>query len=197
MIGYIRISDFYESTPEAFRNALAALKAKGIAGLIIDVRNNGSRNYDAAAEVLDMLVPLATEGTGAIAAAIHADWEKIKVYSSDAASVNLPMAVLMNDRTAAAGELMAIDLKDFSHAMLVGEKTAGNAGVQQVFPLEDGSALILTVAKIHPYISDCFDDTGITPDIEIVFPAAQKDALDSLPLQDDAQFQAAVSALKG
>lgn len=195
VVGYIRISAFYDDTPAAFTTALTALNSKGIASLIVDVRNTSGTNYDAAAKVIDMLVPLATEGTGAIATAINASGEKIKVYSADAAAVHLPMAVLMNDRTGAAGELLAADLRDFHHAVLVGEKTAGNAGVQEVFPLEDGSALILTVAKIYPYISESFDDTGISPDIEIVFPPAQKDALDALSLQEDAQYLAAVSAL--
>lgn len=194
-IGYIRISAFYDNSSRAFSNALAGLGAQGVNKLILDVRNNSSTNYDAAAEIIDMLVPIATEGTRAIATAKNAAGETVKSYASDTASISLPVAVLVNDRTQGAAELLSADLRDFLNAAIVGERTAGNAGLQQTYLLADGSALILTVAKIYPYITDCYDNTGIVPDVELLLPDFQKDALESLPLSEDAQYNAAVAAL--
>ena len=194
-VGFVRISAFYDSTPKAFQDALAWLGAQGVGKLIIDVRNNSSTNYDAAAQVIDALVPMATEGTRAIATAKDVEDKTVKAYSSDTNSIGIPVAVLVNDRTQGASELLSADLRDFLKATVVGERTAGNAGYQQVFMLEDGSALILTVAKIYPYITDCYDGTGITPDIELLLPDFQKDALENLSLQEDAQYNAAVAAL--
>ena len=194
-IGYIRISAFYDNSPRAFENALSGLGAQGVNKLIIDVRNNSSTNYDAAAEIIDMLVPIATEGTRSIATAKNAAGETVKTYASDTASISLPVAVLVNDRTQGAAELLSADLRDFLNAAIVGERTAGNAGLQQTYLLADGSALILTVAKIYPYITDCYDNTGIVPDVELLLPDFQKDALATLPLSEDAQYNAAVAAL--
>ena len=194
-VGLIRISAFYAGSAKEFRSALSSLGSQGVTRLVIDVRNNSSTNYDAAAEIIDMLVPLATEGTQAIAVAKNAAGEIVKTFTSDTASIGLPVAVLVNDRTQGAAELLSADLRDFLKATVVGERTAGNAGLQKTYLLEDGSALILTVAKIYPYITDCYDDTGITPDIELLLPDYQKDALASLPLAEDAQYNAAVAAL--
>ena len=194
-IGFIRISAFYDNTPKEFMDALAGLGSQNVSKLIIDVRNNSSTNYDAAAQVIDAMVPMATEGTRAIATAKDADGKTVKAYTSDTSSISLPIAVLVNDRTQGAAELLSADLRDFLKATVVGERTAGNAGYQQVFLLENGSALILTVAKIYPYITDCYDDTGIVPDVELLLPDFQKDALESLSLNEDAQYNAAAAAL--
>ena len=194
-VGLIRISAFYKNSAAEFRAALRELGAQGVNKLIIDVRNNSSTNYDAAAEIIDILVPLPTEGTRAVATAKNASGETVKTYTSDTESISLPVAVLVNDRTQGAAELLSADLRDFLKATIVGEHTAGNAGLQQTFLLEDGSSLILTVAKIYPYISESYDDIGITPDVELLLPDYQKDALQSLPLTEDAQYNAAVAAL--
>ena len=194
-VGYLRISAFYDSTVNDFRQALASLTSQGVTKIVFDVRNNSSTNYDAAAKVIDMLVPIATEGTRAIATAVNADGRTVRTFSSDTESISLPVAVLINDRTEGAAELFAADLRDFLKAPIVGERSVGNAGLQQTFLLEDGSALILTVAKINPYITACYDDTGITPDVELLLPDYQKDALDTLSSAEDAQYNAAVAAL--
>jgi carboxyl-terminal processing protease len=195
-IGYIRIADLYDNTAEEFSKAISSLSSQGMIKLIVDVRNNKSTNYDVAADIIDIMAGLATEGRGAIAKVVNDQGTVLKAYSSDTNSLTIKCAVLMNDRTEAAAELIAVDLREFLHASLVGERTAGNAGVQKTFILEDGSALILTVAKIYPYITETYDDTGIEPDIELVLPAFQKDTLDTLAKENDAQYNAAVSALE-
>lgn len=193
-VGYIRISAFYDATEEDFRHALQSLTGAGVSKLILDVRNNASTNYDAAAKIIDMLVPIATEGSRAIATAVDANGDTVKVYSSNAESFSIPIAVLINDRTDGAAELVAADLRDFLNAKLIGETTAGNAGMQKEFLLEDGSALILTVAKIKPCVTESYDGTGITPDTEIFLPDFQKDAIETLEHAEDAQYKAALSS---
>ena len=79
---------------------------------------------------------------------------------------------------------------------LIGETTAGNAGMQKEFLLEDGSALILTVAKIKPCVTESYDGTGITPDTEIFLPDFQKDAIETLDHAEDAQYKAALSSFE-
>ena len=77
------------------------------------------------------------------------------------------MAVLINAETECCGELFACDLRDFGVASLIGEKTAGNASVQESFALSDGGGVILTVAKVKPYITETFENVGLQPNLAV------------------------------
>lgn len=162
--GYIKISDFINSTPDEFRNAYDTLKNNSVSSLIIDVRNTDSINIKAAAEIIDMIVPLATEGTQSIATAVDRDGKNIEIFSADSDSVNIPVSVIVNEKTCGAGELLACDIRDFGKGTITGKTTAGNGTYQKVFELNDGGAVILTVAKLLPYSGNSFDGTGVTPD---------------------------------
>lgn len=192
-IGYIKLTEFYENTAQVFSEAIASLDESGVTGIIIDVRNNSSNNLEYAARVIDVIVPLATEGTGELATAKNAAGEIIDVYSADSASVNIPIAVLINDRTEGAAELLACDLRDFGKARLYGEKTAGHGTIQNVFRLDDGGAVLLTVAKVYPYISDCYDGVGVEPDENVKMSYTDKNRLASLDKNDDVQYKAALN----
>lgn len=192
-IGYISLTSFFDNTSELFAQAVSEMTAQGISGIIIDVRNNSSFDFQSAAKVIDTIVPLATEGTGEIATAKNAKGETVEIYSSDSDSIALPIAVLINDRTEGAGELLACDLRDFGKAKLFGEKTAGHGTLQKAFPLTDGGAVVLSVAKIYPYISDCFDGIGVEPNEVIQMSEIDKNRLSSLDKNSDLQYKAALA----
>lgn len=193
-IGYIRLSSFYSNTYDAFAEALDKFIDKGAEGIILDVRDNSSTDIETAVKIIDRIVPLATEGTGAIATARNSKGEDITIYPSDSESLYLPAVVLVNGATEGAAELLACDLRDFGKARIVGEQTAGNGTAQKMFMLDGGGAVVLSVAKIYPYISDCFDGTGIAPDDKVSYTPA--DGEYSLPPADeDAQFQTAYAFL--
>lgn len=194
-VGYIRLTAFYENTAESFSEAISYFNENGVTGIIIDVRNNVSDNLEYAVDVIDIIVPLATDGVGALAVAKNSNGDTVEIYSSDASSISLPIAVLMNDRTEGAAELLACDLRDFGKARLIGETTAGHGTMQKIFRLDDGGAVLLTVAKIYPYISDCYDDVGVLPDEIILTTENIKNQLAVLPQTDDVQYQAAYSYL--
>lgn len=188
--GYIRISDFTDTTPDEFKNACDALQNDAVTGIVIDVRDTDSINIQSAAELIDQIVPLATEGTQAIATAVDKNGKNAKVFSADANSIDLPFSVLVNESTAGAGELLACDLRDFGKATIVGKTTAGNGTYQQIFELTDGGALVLTTAKLLPYTSDSFDTIGVIPDYE-VDPASQTPE----DLNGDPQFMQAYASV--
>ena len=194
-IGYIRITNFYDNTYDLFCAATDALIADGVTGLIIDVRSNYSTNVDAAVKIIDRIVPLASQESGALATAKNSDNEIIQIYSSDAQSMSLPIAVLINDRTEGAAELLACDLRDFGKGYLIGETTVGHGTLQKLFRLDDGGAVSLTVAKIYPYSNDSYDGIGVKPDEIITMTDIQKNSLDSLEFSEDGQYQAAYSYL--
>ena len=196
-IGYIRISSFNDNTNEKFREELASLIEEGIKGLIIDVRNNNGTDIYSAVKITDRIVPLASDGTGAVATAKNSRGDVIEIFPADSESLNIPIAVLINDRTAGAAELLACDLRDFGKARLVGEKTAGVGTMQKLFKLNDGSAIVLSIARIYPYISDPYDNEGITPDDAVKLDEGLKNTLESLDRNLDTQYLAAYAYLAG
>lgn len=163
-VGYIKISDFTDTTSSEFTAAVTSLKNDSVAGIVIDVRDTDSINISAAAEVIDKIVPIASTGTKAIATAVDKNNANTVVFSSDAESIALPVSVIINSNTSGAGELLACDVRDFGKGTIVGKTTAGNGSYQKIFELSDGGAIVLTVAKLLPYKSDCYDGTGVKPD---------------------------------
>jgi len=196
-IGYIRISSFYENTVDVFRSAVSYMQENTVTSVILDLRNSSGVDLDVAAEIIDVIVPVGNEGTGAIFTAQNADGEIVKQVSSDASSLNMSFVVLVNDRTECAAELVACDLRDFGKAVLFGEPTSGHGTLQQIFTLEDGGAVTLTVAEIKPYISESFDEKGVSPDVEILTTEAFKNRIGQMDLEDDEQYQRAYSYLSG
>ena len=188
-VGYIKISDFTDTTPNEFKEAYTSLSNSSVSGLIIDVRNTNSINIKSAALIVDMIVPLATEGTQSIATAVDRNNASTVVFAADTESISMPVSVIVNEKTSGAGELLACDIRDFGKGTIVGKKTAGNGSYQQVFELSDGSAIVLTVAKLLPYKSECYDGVGVTPDYETALKQQTDD------LSKDTQFMQAYAAV--
>lgn len=187
--GYIKITDFTDKTPDEFRKAVTSLRNDGVTGLVIDVRNTNSINIAAAAETIDILVPLATEGTQSIATAVDKNNSNVQIFAADSDSVDLPVSVIVNENTSGAGELVACDIRDFGKGTVVGKTTDGNGTYQQIFELSDGGAIVLTVAKLLPYTSACYEGTGVIPDYEVDSDTPADD------LNNDSQFMQAYSAV--
>lgn len=191
-VGYITISNFTAQTVDQFSKALAAIKKTGIVGLVIDVRNNPGTSAEAAAKILDTLVP-----AGNLLSSQDKAGKTTVLYTSDAKSSDLPISVITNKNTLGAAEIFAGVIKDYKTGQIVGEKTAGRGGMEQVFPLSDGSAIVISVADYVLPKSGKFTGTGIDADIPIELSEAQNDQLSrkSLVAEQDPQLQAAVTAL--
>ncbi|MGN0569523.1 MAG: S41 family peptidase [Candidatus Fimenecus sp.] len=194
-IGYIKITAFYSTTAQQLEKALKYMSSNSVSSIIFDVRNTDTGLISNAVECIDILVPVATEGTGALATAVDKEGNTLETFTSDSDSVNYSMAVLINGKTSGAAELFACDLRDFGMAQLIGTKTMGNGTMQKVFELSDGGAIALTVAKINPYKSESFNGNGLEPDITVELTAEQNSRLEMLSQADDAQYQKAVELL--
>ncbi len=86
---------------------------------------------------------------------------------SDPSEINLPIAILVNKKTASAAELFSASLRDFGKAVLVGEQTYGKGVMQNTTELDDGGALTLTVAECKTVLSPCCNGIGLTPDYPV------------------------------
>lgn len=162
--GYIKFHDFNDNTAAEFKDAYDVMMNNSVTSLVLDVRDTDSINIEAAVDIIDIIVPIAADGTGSIATATDKNGEVIKVFSSDSSSISIPIAVIVNENTSGAGELIACDIRDFGKGSVVGKTTKGNGTYQEIFELSDGGAVILTVAELKPYMSESYNGKGVIPD---------------------------------
>lgn len=190
-LGYVRIVEFDANTADQFSKQVDSLIAGGAKGLVFDVRNNPGGRVDAAAKMIDKLVP-----AGPIVRAKYRTGAIQTLYTSDAKQVNLPMVVLQNGDTASAAELFTAALRDYGKAKSVGTKTYGKGTMQEFLSLHDGTALDLSVAYFYPPKSDNFEGVGLQPDIPSELSAAAQQNQYDLSMDDDTQLQTAISTVE-
>ena len=203
--GYIKISQFIETTADQFRAAVDELVSKGAKGLIFDVRNNPGGLTDIVDQMVDYLVKddaVAKDGDPSKPGLIleMRDKNGTILYSDSAKDghfVDLPMAVLMNGNSASSSEIFIGCLRDYGKVVMVGEKSYGKGIVQQTFPLKDGSAVKMTIAKYFLPAGSNIHETGIEPDQVVELTTEQKQMLYKLPYNEDPQLAAAIKALGG
>jgi carboxyl-terminal processing protease len=162
-IGYVRITQFGDQTGEELEAALQKLKSKGMKALIIDLRGNPGGLLDEAVNVCEKFLPrgqlvVTTEGR---------DPRENSIRRAEGRGDELdgmPIVVLVNLGSASAAEIVTGCLQDYHRAFILGEKTFGKGSVQSIFPLDDGSALKLTVAKYYTPSHKVIHEHGIMPD---------------------------------
>jgi carboxyl-terminal processing protease len=173
-IGYVHIIQFGDKTAEELENALQKMRAQGVKGLILDLRWNPGGLLDQAVEVCQKFLPrgqlvVSTEGRHSI--------EKYYAQGSGDELKGVPIVVLANLGSASAAEIVTGCLQDLHRAVVLGEKTFGKGSVQTIFPLDDGSALKLTVAKYYTPSHRVIHQQGITPDILVPVTDSEEAAL--------------------
>jgi carboxyl-terminal processing protease len=161
-IGYIQIVQFGENTSAELETALKKLKAQGLKGLVLDLRWNPGGLLDQAVKVCEKFLPrgqliVSTEGRRKV--------EKAYAQGRGDELAGIPIVLLANLSSASAAEIVTGCLQDLRRAVVLGEKTFGKGSVQTVFPLDDGSALKLTIAKYYTPSHKVIHQQGITPDI--------------------------------
>ncbi len=188
-VGYIMISEFDGVTDEQFHEALIDLQRQGMESLVIDLRNNGGGSVESVCNIADELL-----GEGPIVFTEYKGQDRDE-RRSDAACIDLPMAVLMNENSASASEILAGALQDYDAAEIVGTQSYGKGIVQSVIDLQDGTALKITTAKYYTPNGNNIHEIGITPDVEIELPEELK-TLVEIPFEEDVQLQKAIEVLQ-
>jgi carboxyl-terminal processing protease len=166
-IGYIRVSQFQESTADDMGEALEEFRKKSLQSLILDLRNNPGGLLTAAVEVSEHFV-----GPGKMIVYIKTRDGRKDEYVSRAKRdpTDRPIIVLVNEGSASASEIVAGALQDWELAAIVGTTTFGKGSVQTILPLSDMSGLRLTTAKYYTPKGRSIQSTGITPDITVKLP---------------------------
>jgi carboxyl-terminal processing protease len=145
--GYIKVSRFSANTFEEFKQALTALKRKGLQRLILDLRGNPGGYMDHAIRMADEFI----SGEKMI---VYTDGKGEKYDSKTFARTkgdfeNGPLVVLLDEGSASAAEIVAGALQDNDRALIVGRRSFGKGLVQMPIPLNDGSELRLTISRYY------------------------------------------------
>ncbi len=167
-IGYIKMPSVSESEVKQVAAAIADLQKQGARKLILDLRYSASGTpedgIDLANLFLDKGLITYTQGQKSPRKDYNADPKK------DVTA--LPLIVLTNHGTAAAAEVAAGALQSDKRASLVGERTYGDASVLRPISMDDGSAIILSVAKYYTPDGKSIQDNGVTPADIVIEPDA-------------------------
>ncbi|MEP6754889.1 MAG: S41 family peptidase [Chthonomonadales bacterium] len=175
-IGHIMLAEFNEKSDVQLDKALTALEKQGMKALVFDLRYNPGGLLKVAVDVGSRFIE---SGPVVIIQEKSGQRQKLNVDTDQHNHKRIPLAVLVNENSASASEIVAGAIKDNRTGTLVGEHTFGKGLVQTLFPLDDGSALRLTTAKYFTSngndISNKYDDEhrpvfgtgGIKADVEV------------------------------
>lgn len=178
-VGYVALANFYDHSADRLKEEVTRLQEEGAEALVFDMRNNGGGYLSELTEMLDFLLP---EGPIFISRNRAGNEE---VTQSDAACVDLPMAVLVNANTYSAAEFFAAELQEQGVAVIVGEPTSGKGYSQQTFALPHGGAMAISTGAYFTGSGTSLIGTGLTLDWEVY-----------LTDEGDAQLEAALDLLE-
>lgn len=189
-IGYIQVSEFDEVTYDQYMEALNDLEKQGEKGLIVDLRDNPGGLLDTVVKMLEQMLP-----KGKI---VYTEdkYGKGDTYTCKGDhEFTKPLVVLVNENSASASEIFTGAIKDYGIGTIVGTKTFGKGIVQRIFPLNDGSALKLTVSKYYTPKGTCIHGKGIEPDVKIEYDLKAQDG-DTYDSKKDNQLNKAISVIE-
>ncbi len=190
--GYIRLDKFTGTAADEFAEALRDLTDRGMRSLVIDIRDNPGGELTQVVAVADALLK-----DGVIVTVKGTDGQE-EVFRSDAKGIHVPLAVLVNENSASASEILAAAVKDSGTGTVVGTKTYGKGVVQTTLQLQSNRGWVkLTTAAYYTPSGANVDGTGVAPDIDIDLA----DNVKGLPIvrieeDDDAQLWAALDEVR-
>lgn len=195
-VGYLRISQFSDTTGPDVGGALRALRQEAggeLRGLVLDLRNNPGGVLEAAVEVSDAFLE-----RGLIVSAEGRSKDSRFRLEAGAGDLTLgaPVAVLVNEGSASASEIVAGALRDNKRATLIGRRTFGKGSVQTVVPIGDGQALKLTTSRYYTPSGASIHGRGLEPDITLPAPETTAFLGGGPLLERDADVRAALAWLK-
>ncbi|MBP3634074.1 MAG: PDZ domain-containing protein [Oscillospiraceae bacterium] len=191
-IALITIKNFDYHCAEQTISCMEDALEQGAQALLFDVRFNGGGLKDEMVEILDLLLP-----EGEVFRSV--DYRGVEeVDTSDAAHLEIPVAVLVNEDSYSAAEFFAAALQEYGVAQVVGTQTVGKGNFQYTLELGDGSAVSLSVGKYYTPKGVSMTDVGVTPDIlqDLSYDDNLSLYYGNLSHEDDEQLQAALQALK-
>lgn len=189
-LAHLALQEFGTKADEQLRAALREMREQGARGAVVDVRGNpGGLKEQAVAVTGEFLPPGAV-----VFIQVDAKGNQEKVVSrGQGVAEDFPVVVLIDEGTASSAEIFAGALQDHGRAKLVGMRTFGTGTVLEPFPLSDGSAVLLAIAKwLTPNGHEIWHQ-GIAPDYEVKLP---RDAEITMPWSEAEQSAEAFARVK-
>ena len=190
--GYIRISMFSGNCAEEFREAIKDLTERRMTCLVIDLRNNPGGLLKDVVSIADTLLGECTIVT------VRSNGGEEEGYTSNKKGVSVPVAIIVNENSASASEILAAAVQDNEAGIIVGMPTFGKGIVQTTRRLEsNGAWLKLTTSAYYTPSGKSINGTGVTPDLEVDLPEEMKSTpIDKLDQEQDAQLWAALDYVR-
>lgn len=186
-IAYINIFQFSGDDVSAFQAALETAQAADAQGLVIDLRNNPGGLLDDVVEIADLILPEGCIVYIEDRAGVRQD------YYSDEEYCDLPLAILVNDMSASASEILAAAVQDFDRGIVLGAQTYGKGIVQTLVRFEeDGAGMQYTSACYYTPNGKSIHGTGVMPDILIEADVDDAFGFGAVDLEKDAQLRRAL-----
>jgi carboxyl-terminal processing protease len=150
--GYIKLSKFSATTHKEFVKAAKRLKQEGMSQLILDLRGNGGGYLGEAVDIADEFLP-----KGSLVVFTEGRFRPKKTYNARRKGLleDMPLAVLIDDESASASEIVAGAVQDNDRGTIVGRRSFGKGLVQEQVMLSDNSAIRITVARYYTPTGRC------------------------------------------
>ncbi|NJM23919.1 MAG: PDZ domain-containing protein [Richelia sp. SM1_7_0] len=192
-IGYIRLKQFNADSVRDMDRAIRDLENKQVAGYILDLRSNSGGLLSSIVEIARMWI-----NKGTIVSTVDRNGEREREQANGKALTDKPLVVIINDATISGAEILTAALQENNKAVLVGSKTIGYNTIQSVRPFDDGSRIVVTIAKWRTPKERDIDKLGIVPDIVVNLTSSQQQAMfqkRSFGTMADPQFSSSVEKL--
>jgi len=159
-VGYISFITFNEKASEEVKNAFEDLKDQGMKKLIIDVRNNPGGLLNEAVEITNFFIP--KDKIVVTTKAKIEKWSETFKTRQEPIDLEIPISILVNNRSASASEILAGSLQDYDRAVVIGERSFGKGLVQRYRELSYGTQMKITISKYYTPSGRCIQELDYT-----------------------------------
>jgi len=176
-VGYIQAEAMGSGTASEIAAAVKSLQGEGAKRLILDLRHSSTGAPEEGVALANLF-----QDKGLIT---YLQGQKVSRQNFEAdpgkAITRLPLVVMTNRGTAGGAEVAAAALLDTKRAEVVGERTYGDASVRRAISMDDGGAIILSVAKYYSPSGKAIQDSGVTPSVQVIENEPTPDTDDDTP----------------
>ncbi len=187
-VGYVRLYEFLPRVSGDFRNAILSLRRSGMKALVLDLRGNPGGLVDELRDVASSLLPASSP---VLQMRTRAGRQvMLQTSTPPILPASIPIAVLVDDATGSAAELLAAALQEQARAVVTGVKTAGAVEIGITVGLPQGAGMSITVARVLTGKGIRLEGHGVTPDV------SEGLATSSMNLGHDNQLDRAVDLVR-
>lgn len=185
-IAYIRLRQFSRTTPDELRAELEAAEARGVIGIIIDVRSNPGGLLSETVQIADMFLD-----EGVVVRQVERSGTERVASASPGTVTDLPVVIVQDEFSASGSELLAAALQELGRATVVGTQSFGKGTVNHAVELSNGGAVYVSIARWLTPDGNQIEGRGVTPDVPVQL------TLEDIEGQRDVSIYRAINVLRG